>query len=79
MPTTEKQATGSKNPETKKKESMQKESNPYGIDEWAKQDFEPSNRNQRKDFLEKFFGFLKASKTSEKEGMKMLWHMCLGI
>ena len=54
MPTTEKQATGSKNPETKKKESMQKESNPYGIDEWAKQDFEPSNRNQRKDFLEKY-------------------------
>ena len=44
MPTTEKQATGSKNPETKKKE-------------WAKQDFKPSNRNQKKGFLEKYFGF----------------------
>ena len=56
MPTTEKQAIKSKNPETKKKE-------------WAKQDFKPSNRNQKKGFLEKYFGFLKASKTGEKEGM----------
>ena len=44
MPTTEKQAIKSKNPETKKKE-------------WAKQDFKPSNRNQKKGFLEKYFGF----------------------
>ena len=39
MPTIEKQATGSKNLETNKKESKQKESNPYGIEEWAKKDF----------------------------------------